>query len=104
MSLGLDLLNSEIVTLMKSVASEIEGKYIQNRKMKHFGVIKDNTVFFYRFPDRYISAGFSVINSIPALMDCDITIQKTPFIEIPKSFYKDDTFNMIIGDKKNKWI
>ena len=86
----------EIISLMTSLSKEIDGYYFENKALSQFGVIKDNTVFLYRFPSRDVIAAFSVMTSIPNLPPVEIYIDKPNIINFVKPYYKDETFDITL--------
>ena len=85
-------MHDDIIKLMTSLSKEIDGYYFENNALNQFGVIKDNTVFLYRFPSRDVVAAFSIMISIPNLPNVEVYIDKPNVINFVKPYYKDETF------------
>lgn len=96
-------MHDDIIKLMTSLSKEIDGYYFENKALNQFGVIKDNTVFLYRFPSRDVVAAFSIMISIPNLPNVEVYIDKPNVINFVKPYYKDETFDVTIhgNDKQH---
>lgn len=90
-----------IIELMTNLSKEIGGYYFENIALDQFGVIKENTVFLYRFPSRDYIAAFSIVMAMPNLPEVEIYMDRPNIVNIVKPYYKDETFDVSIsGDNK----
>lgn len=94
-------MHDQLIELMTNLSEEIKGYYFQNEDLGQFGVIKENSVFLYRFPSRDYIAAFSIMTAIPNLPEVEIYMDRPNIVNIVKPYYKDETFDVTIsGDDK----